>query len=96
MNNKVYVGDVGTEIVLDCGCDVSDMLSATVRVQKPDGSESSWEAELKVGEETKIVHVTAAGDLDQAGKYRLQASPALQDWQGRGETVVLRVYDHYK
>ncbi len=93
---KSYVGDIGTEIILDCGSDISAATEKAIVVRLPDDNEVSWSAEFVAGEPTKIKHVTVAGDLAQPGLFRLQAEVTVPGWSGRGETVALAVYDKFK
>lgn len=85
----VFVGDVGTEIVLDCGINVS---SATVRkiiVKTPSGVRREWTA---VADGTNsIKRTTLAGDLDMPGEWVLQAYVEMTAWQGHGSKAVLNV-----
>ena len=87
---KVYMGDIGTEIVVDCGVDVSAAATPALKVKKPDSSTATWPA--TVVESNKLRHITVAGDLDQAGKYLIQPDVNLPTWDGLGETVELTVY----
>ena len=93
---KVYKDDIGTEIILDCEADISAALSFTILVKKPDGTETEWAAELKPNSVTKMRYFIKENDLDQKGKYLLQANPELINWVGRGETATLMVYNHFK
>lgn len=93
MIEKIYIADVGTEIILDLGADLTSAASPEISVKKPDGSVVSWPAE--VVETTKLRHVLEAGDLDQAGVYHIQAVPNLSSWSGRGATVAVRVYENF-
>lgn len=93
---KVYVDDVGTEIVLDCGEDIASATGLAIKAKRPDGSEVSWVAELAAGSTTEIMYVTQNGDLNQAGDWKLQAAPTLPNWNGRGETAVLPVHGHFE
>lgn len=93
---KIYKDDVGTEIILDCETDITNALSFIIKVRKPDKTEVEWVAELKPNETTKMRYFIQEGDLDQKGKYFVQAYPDLDTWQGRGETAEIIVYDHYK
>jgi len=99
-DGKIYVGDTGTVIELDAGVDLSSQTSIMIVVKKPDGSETTWSAAVKSSDPTKCYHITAAGDLDQAGVYRLQIQATLSGpsgtWTGRGETAILSVYDLFK
>ncbi|EHJ49035.1 hypothetical protein DFW101_3035 [Solidesulfovibrio carbinoliphilus subsp. oakridgensis] len=94
MAGTVYQGDVGLEIVLDCGCDVSGAVGAAVAVRTPSGAVVAWPAETAAaggGGVTCLRCLTRAGDLAEAGTYRLQASLTLGGWTGRGRTAILVV-----
>jgi hypothetical protein len=99
---KHYVGEVGLEVKAFVG-DSRDISAATdvkFLVQKPDGTEVEWSAEAitEDGDDGAyyIRHITEAGDLDQAGTYRLQAAFVLGSWDGPGETFRWEIYDEYK
>jgi hypothetical protein len=91
--SKVYVGDVGTIIVLDCGRDVSAATARAIEVRKPSGAEVSWPASASG---TDSIEVTAGvGALDEAGRWKLQSHVTLPSGQWRGETTVLEVFDPF-
>ncbi len=94
MTNKVYVGDVGTKITLDCTTDVSAATTLTIEVLKPDGTSISWVAG-KEANNTSISYTTKANDLDIPGVWRMQASVDSPLWVGLGETAKLRVHRVY-
>lgn len=88
--SKVYVGDIGTQIILDCGQDVSAATARSIEVRKPDGSVTSWPA---VASGTKAISFTTVADtLDAPGGWRLQAVVTLPSGKWRGETAWLPVY----
>ncbi len=89
---KNYVGDVGLAVSLDTGVDVSAATGAAIRVLLPNGTEATWPATT---DGTKLVHVTTADELAQAGVYRLQAAFSLGAWTGRGETAELVIYEQF-
>uniref|UniRef100_I2PYP3 Uncharacterized protein n=1 Tax=Desulfovibrio sp. U5L TaxID=596152 RepID=I2PYP3_9BACT len=93
MAGTVYQGDVGLEIILDCGCDLSGAVGTAVAVRMPSGTVLSWPAETAGagGGVTCLRCVTRAGDLAEAGTYRLQASLTLGGWTGLGRTASLVV-----
>jgi len=95
--DKIYVGDVGTAIIVDCGSDLHGA-SADLAVRKPDGSEAIWVAAVVVmdGKERFLRYVTHDGDLDQPGTYKVQARVHVPGWTGRGATFAFKVYQHYK
>ena len=98
MANKIYVGDVGTAIVVGLGTDLADAMSPELHVQKPDGSFVVWAATVygSAGLMTSIRYITVAGDLDQPGKYKIQPHITIGGWTGHGETVSLNVYEEFK
>ena len=88
--SKVYVGDTGTVIVLDCGQDISAATARSIEVRKPDGSVASWAASASGA--NSIAYTTLAGSFDQAGPWRLQAKVTLPSGVWRGATAELQVY----
>lgn len=91
--SKVYKGDIGTSIILDCGSDVSTASAQEIKVQKPQGSTTTWSA--TVYNTNYLKHTTISTSVDDVGRYRLQAYVELTEWQGRGETADLTVYDYF-
>jgi hypothetical protein len=99
---KVYVGDVGTKIRLDCNpddLDEIDIASAStlkILVLKPSGTEVEWTAS-RYGSTNQITYTSVDDDFDEAGTYKLQA---YVQWSSTsihlGETAKLRIYNKYK
>lgn len=96
MADKVFVGDIGTAIILDCGEDVSAGINPRIAYQKPsyDGVSGEWVAE--VYQSNYLKYVTVDGDFDEAGDYRVQAKLTLSSWTGRGETAIFKVYNVFQ
>jgi len=91
---KVYVGDVGLVLLLDCDEDLTSATDLAVNVLKPDGSKVTWVPTVYAT--TKLRYIIAQGDLDQVGEYRLQPSLTLPNgWSGLAETAVLQVTQVY-
>jgi hypothetical protein len=90
-SNKVYVGDIGTEIILDAKEDISTATTVEIRYKKPDGTTGAWTG--AVYDTTKGRYVTVSGDLDQAGSWYLQLYVVLPSWSGHGETVAVTIYE---
>jgi hypothetical protein len=90
MSDKVYVGDVGTEIIVDCGQAITGATGTTLEVEKPDGTEKSWTATIYGTNYLKYTIQT--DDLDIAGVYKVQSKLTLGGWTGKGETDKFRVY----
>ncbi len=92
--SKVYIGDTGTVISLDCGQDVSAATARSIEARKPGGTVVTWTA---VADGTNgIKYTTLADTLDQAGTWLLQAVVTLASGKWRGETAELVVYPAWK
>lgn len=90
---KVYIGDAGTEIVLDVGSDITDNIELAILCLKPDGSEHKWIASLE--SKSKLKYISSEMDFDQKGRFKLQAYVDLGTWSGRGSTIELMVEEKY-
>lgn len=83
MTSEIHEGDVGTKILVtitDDGAavDLSDAISLSLFIKKPDGAVLNRVATLNSdGTDGKIKYITISGDLDVAGVYKLQARIAL-------------------
>lgn len=98
MSNKIYVGDVGLAILANCGVSTTGAEDIVMEVTKPDGTITTWSAEVTSvgGIQNYLVHYTEAGDLDQAGTYKMQPKFKLSSWNGLGETGKFKVYEAFK
>ena len=88
--SKVYTGDTGTVIVLDCGQDISAASVRSIEVRKPDGTTTSWAAVASGA--NAISYTTLVGSLDQAGMWKVQAKVTLTSGVWRGATADMAVY----
>lgn len=93
MSGKIYVGDVGTAIICNCGEDVSTATSRKIKIKKPDGTEVEKDAE--VYQTNYFKYVTVTGDLNLEGLYKVQPTMTLGSWSGSGETDEFQVYPPY-
>jgi hypothetical protein len=92
---KYYVGDLGTEIIVDTCSDISEATLAALIVLKPNASTPvTWVG--AVYETTKIRYIVTADDFNVAGEYRLQAYVEMPGWKGRGDTVRFKVTDPFQ
>jgi hypothetical protein len=91
--SKIYIGDVGTEIILDCGVSLADASLLEIRAKKPSGAAVAWPATLEAPNSLK--HVILSGELDESGVWALQAYVVTPTWSGRGETVRMTVSGEY-
>lgn len=87
--SEVFTGDVGTEIEVDCGVDVSTATVRKLKVRRPNGTQVEWAASAKGT--TKISYVVADGDLSMPGVWQIQAYIEMPGWKGRGGIAKLEV-----
>lgn len=80
---NMFVGDTGTEVVLNCGVDITTATVRKIRARKPDGKIVEWPATQN--STTEIVYSLQAGDLDKAGQWEFQAYIEMPGWKGRGQ-----------
>lgn len=88
--NKVFVGDTGTLIILNCGQDVSAATSRTIEVRKPNGSVVSWSAQLSGLD--SLSYLSTVNTFTMPGRWRLQAKVTMPNGVWLGETVILDVF----
>ncbi|MHC1791451.1 hypothetical protein [Solidesulfovibrio sp.] len=93
MAESIYQGDVGLEILVDCGRDIAGAGAPALVVRTPSGTVRRWPATVAVvGQSAShLRYVTGPGDLAEAGPYKVQAALTLGDWSGTGKTAVLVV-----
>lgn len=94
----LHVGDVGTELIMalvdaDGGpVDLTDYQSLALIIERPDGTKLEKIA-APHGDPTAglVAAYSSAGDLNQAGHYRMQAAAALPAWTGKSQIKTFRV-----
>ena len=89
LKGKYYVGDIGTEIIVDTCSDITASTVAKLLVEKPDGTLVEWDG--SVYDTTKIKYVIKDGDFDQVGEYTVQSYVEIAGWKGRGNTTTFKV-----
>jgi hypothetical protein len=91
---KVYIGDTGTEVRLDCEQDVSAATQRSIEVRKPGGATVSWAAQASGS--NFIQYTSLVGTFDIPGEWVLQAKVELPTGVWLGESVSLHVYRKFK
>lgn len=86
-----YVGDIGTQIVVNCGVDISSATNTKLKVKKPDETIVEWVA--TISGTNNLTYTTISGDLDQSGEYKLQALLTQDGWTGHGDVATFDIYD---
>lgn len=83
MASQIHKDDVGTKLlvtVTDDGVavDISSASSLSVIIRKPDGESLTRTGVLdSSGTDGKMYYITVAGDLDEAGHYKIQGKVVL-------------------
>lgn len=100
--SKHYVGEIGTDILLDCGTDISDAVQQEIWYRKPGAvAMGSWTGALFSSHSTEtgaagtnfISYTLAAGDLDLPGDWRFQAYIATAVGTWWGDMIKETIYD---
>jgi len=86
----LFVGDVGTEIILDCGVDITAATIMKIIARTPvTGQRVEWVATLEGA--TSIKYTTSAGDISVEGILQVQAYIEMPTWKGYGNKVNVTV-----
>lgn len=92
MSNEIYIDDVGTEILIDMGVDISTASVYTIKVQNDNG-ETTWSPSIY--DSNYLRYILQSDDLSVAGTYYLQPYLELPAWQGHGKTVNFKVLQRW-
>jgi len=85
----IYVGDVGTVITLDAGTfSLATATDPVINYRKPSGETGQWSAGIT---DNKVEYTTIADDIDEVGKWLLQAQVTISSWTGSSSTVTMDV-----
>jgi hypothetical protein len=90
MGNKVYVGDIGTTLILDTNEGIADATVTDIKVKKGDGTIATWSGSLSGTE--LITYTIVDGDFSCPGIYKVQTHVTKPGWSGLGETAEFQVY----
>ena len=85
----IFVGDLGTKIILDVGLDISAATVRKIKYSNSDGTLGEWSASQETT--TSISFITVAGSLGVAGKWKLQAYIETASWKRHGEIATMTV-----
>lgn len=89
----IFKGEVGTEIRIDVGIDISDATLLQIVCRKPSGNQVTWNA-TQYEDTTEIIYTVGEGDLDEVGDYELRPYVEFGSTSKQfGEIVTLEVID---
>jgi hypothetical protein len=92
---KHYVGEIGTQVIIEFDSDISAASGVWMETKKPDGvTIEVWGSAVVSG--IYVVHTVESGDFDQAGQYSVQPYIALSGgWSGYGETSIFEIHKKF-
>lgn len=102
---KHYVGEAGTDLILDTGVLIGTVQDKYIKYRKPDGvttgsftaSLFSSYSQLAVATGTYLLkHTLITTDFDTPGEWRFQAYVGAIDGTWYGEMVKFQVYDIFQ
>ena len=82
--SNLYVGDFGMTFYVETSISLAAAVVTEIQVKKPNGINVIWPATV-VG--TQMVYTIQLGDLDQSGKYVMQAFAEFYNLQVFGDAV---------
>jgi len=105
---KHYQNEVGTDILLDTGIDLNDILVQEIWYEKPGGVKGSWSGTLynsyspvakAIGTyyvSYTLTQTSGTYDLDTVGDWKFQAFVANGTGSWYGETQTEQIYDQWQ
>ena len=90
---KIYQNDVGIAITVATGITLTGATTTQLKVKKPSGATATWAAAING---TNLDYTTVANDLNEAGRYFLQAFVQTGGQTLYGETAEIDIYGAYQ
>ncbi len=97
MSCEIHEGDIGTKLLItvtDCDnpVDISSANSLSIFIKKPNGTILTRTGVLNTdGVDGKMYYITVAGDLDEAGSYKIQGMVSFVSSTFYTSTATFRV-----
>lgn len=98
MASYIHEGDIGTKLLItikDDGSvvDISSASSLSIFIKRPDGTMLTRAGTLETdGTDGKIYYIVVAGDLNDAGLYKIQAQVILTSGTFYSSTANFKVH----
>lgn len=86
----VFLNDIGTQIRVDVGSDITGALTKQIKYIKPNGDSGAWEATVST---QYLIYTTQDGDLNQSGEWVAQAKVQTGSGTWHGEITRFEVLD---
>lgn len=98
MASYIHEGDIGTKLLItmkDDGSvvDISSASSLSIFIKRPDGTMLTRSGTLETdGTDGKMYYIVVAGDLNDAGLYKIQAQVILTSGSFYSSTATFKVH----
>ena len=89
LNKTHYIGENGTNIIIDVKSDISTATKLIMMTQKPSGKCYQWVASALGLSSAK--YKIKKGDLNEAGTYTVQLYLEMPDWAGYAYPITFNV-----
>lgn len=92
---RPVVGDIGFEIFIATGLDLTTATDVKISYRKPSATEGSWTAEAHTldGAYGARYITTQATDLDEPGNWNLQVAVEMPGFTGRSQIATMKVVE---
>lgn len=89
---KHYVGEEGTDLIVDVGSDISGATTAALKVKKPDGTQVTWTGTVDGADNDRIKYTLTSVDFNLAGIYKVQAFVINSGIEVLGEIFDIKIH----
>ena len=101
---KKYIGEVGTELILDTGILIGSATAQHIKTYNPNGVEGTFAASLYSSYSDlaaaigtyHLKYALTSGDISIPGKWKFQAFMGTSAGTWYGETVEIQFFDEFE
>jgi len=93
---KIYQSDVGIALTVATGVTLTGATTTQLKVKKPSGQTATWSATIDGTNAQQLNYTTVAGDLNEAGRYFIQAFVQTGGQTLYGQTAEIDIYGAYQ
>ena len=88
---SMFVGDIGTELLINLQRDITTATNYSLSVRKPDGTTVTWTPSIY--NVKYLRYITINGDFNQDGIYQIQPQLTIGTWTGSGAICKIEVFN---
>jgi len=93
---KIYQNDVGIALAVATGITLTGATTTQLKIKKPSGVTATWSATINGTNAQQLDYTTVANDLNEAGRYFLQAFVQTAGQTLYGETAEIDIHGAYQ